>query len=182
MRGRLRIRVAGVKPEAALERAVCDYLALDGWRSLKTDPVSDRSRGKGFGELGMADHKFWRYQCDQCAEEDCEKCLPAKKDLPGPWRAWVQMMWIEFKTPTGRVEPHQRDWHQLERARGAFTLIAGVDFPASTEGFCSWYAQSGLARRKLRVAGTPPRQPDSNVKRRFTLAPAKSIIQRKSKL
>jgi hypothetical protein len=30
-------------PEADLERAATDLLALGGWRALKTDPVSDSS-------------------------------------------------------------------------------------------------------------------------------------------
>jgi hypothetical protein len=35
------------------------------------------------------------------------------------------------------------------RARGALTLIAGEDFPASVDGFRCWYAASGLRRRPL---------------------------------
>lgn len=140
-----------MKPEAALERAVTEYLALDGWRSLKTDPVSDRSRAKGFGEVGMADMMFLRFQCDRCANEDCERCLPAKRDLPGPWRAWTQVLMIEFKSPRGRLAAHQRAWHEAERARGAMTLIAGIDFRATLEGFAFWYGQSGLARRRLEI-------------------------------
>ena len=38
-----------------------EYLQLDGWRPIRTDPVSDRARGKGFGELGMPDYLFLRY-------------------------------------------------------------------------------------------------------------------------
>src|SRR4029453_17774142 len=42
-------------PESLIEGECCKLLAEDGWRILKTDPVSDRGRGKGFGEPGMAD-------------------------------------------------------------------------------------------------------------------------------
>ena len=44
---------------------------------------------------------------------------------------------------------HQVAWHQRERARGALTLLAGVDFPATIEGFAEWYRASGLMRRAL---------------------------------
>jgi hypothetical protein len=39
-------------------------LVQDGWRALKTSPVSRRARGVGFGELGMADYLYIRY-CPQ---------------------------------------------------------------------------------------------------------------------
>ncbi len=60
-------------------------------------------------------------------------------------------MWIEWKRERRRraTKPTeiQMLWHQAERARGAFTLIAGVDFPATIEGFRDWYRASGLQRR-----------------------------------
>jgi len=37
----------------------------------------------------------------------------------------------------------------LERKRGALTLIAGQDFPATIEGFKAWYIGSGLNRRTI---------------------------------
>lgn len=167
-----------MKPEAALERAVAQYLALDGWRAIKTDPVSRREWGKGFGEKGMADFFFLRFQCDRCRNEDCENCLPAKCDLPGPWRAWTQVLMIEFKAPRGRLKPHQRTWHAAERARGALTLIAGQDFAPTLEGFDFWYAHSGLRRRKLKLEKTPPPL-SSDIGRRFKLATADRTIQRR---
>ena len=112
------------KTEALIELECCHLLAADGWRILKTDPVSDRSRGKGFGELGMADTLAIRYGSQPAAE----------------------VAWLEWKAPGGRVRKHQLEWHTKERARGAMTLIAGVDFPASVEGFRDWYAASGLQR------------------------------------
>lgn len=127
--------------EADLERQCSDLLALDGWRSLKTDPVSDRSRGKGFGELGMADRLYIRYKLSQSGPH-----FTATEDalfLP-----WAEILWVEWKTKTGRAEDHQVAWHTAERARGALVLLAGVDFPAHFEGFTQFYAQSGLLRRK----------------------------------
>jgi hypothetical protein len=56
------------------------------------------------------------------------------------------VLWIEFKALKGQPSKAQLDWHAKERARGALTWIAGVDFPASVEGFRAHYLASGLAR------------------------------------
>jgi hypothetical protein len=81
--------------EAQTEQQCSDFLALDGWRSLKTDPVRDRSRGKGFGELGMADRLYIRYG---------ESGIVPETDLHGRAfrmiRAGAQVLWIEWKTRT----------------------------------------------------------------------------------
>jgi hypothetical protein len=110
-------------PESLIEAECCKLLSEDGWRILKTDPVSDKSRGKGFGEPGMADTLALRYGRHFACE-----CL-----------------WLEWKAPGGRVKKHQLEWHTRERARGAVTAIAGLDFPASVKGFRGWYRASGLA-------------------------------------
>lgn len=115
-------------PEALIEAECTRLLEQDGWRALRTDPVSDRGRGKGFGELGMADHWFGRP-------------LPSA----GPYA--VEMLWCEFKAGKKQAEKHQRDWHNKERARGFKTWIANEDFPATAEGFQCHYAKSGLMRR-----------------------------------
>ncbi len=119
--------MSGLKlSEADIERTSSDYLCkVEGWRKLKTDPVSRREWGKGFGEKGMADALYLRYGKPP------------------------EVLWIEWKSLHGEVKPHQRDWHTAERARGALTLMAGVDFPASIDGFLNWYRQSGLMRRTL---------------------------------
>ncbi len=148
-----RIGVKNLMLEAQIEEECTKLLEEDGWRSLRTDPVSDRGRGKGFGEVGMADHLFIRYEtiryCPTCGRnchdyETCGQCheTPERK----PWMSGV--MWIEFKSAKGKPAKHQLEWHQKERARGAMTLIAGVDFPASVEGFKQFYRNSGLQRRK----------------------------------
>jgi hypothetical protein len=131
----VRTRVAPRLKEADIQRTITDLLELDGWRHIKTDPVSDRARGKGFGEKGMADDLYIRYN-------------------PSPM--WVapgaaQVLWIEHKRPKGVVPQHQKDWHAAERARGALTLIAGQDFPASVDGFWDWYRASGLMRKDIRL-------------------------------
>jgi hypothetical protein len=111
--------------ESLIELECCKLLSEDGWRILKTDPVSDRGRGKGFGELGMADTLAVRY------------------GRPG---AVCEVLWLEWKSRGGRVKKHQLDWHAKERARGAMTAIAGVDFAPSVQGFIGWYRSSGLAK------------------------------------
>lgn len=112
--------------EKHVEQAVRDFLALDGWRSFKTDPCSDRSRGKGFGEVGMPDCLFVRYG------------LP----ISG------QILWIEFKRPGKKPTAHQLAWHDAERARGALVLV--VD---DIDLFREWYAKSGLRRRVTSASG-----------------------------
>ena len=124
--------------ESDLERQCSDLLALDGWRTLKTDPVSDKSRGKGFGELGMADRLYIRYWYEKTAQSNDEtECLY--------WPA--EVMWIEWKSARGTVKPHQKTWQMAEKARGALVVCTKVDFHPTFEGFCAWYAKSGLLRR-----------------------------------
>jgi hypothetical protein len=106
--------------EADIEKACTEILELDGWRALKTNPCSDRSRGKGFGEIGMADYLYIRYH------------------NWGP-QGNAEVMWIEWKRPGGKATLEQRLWTVAERKRGALALIAGHDFPASIEGFKAWY-------------------------------------------
>ena len=48
--------------EAELERSPADFSALDRLARAKTDPVSQIPR-QGFGEDGMADCPFLRFQC-----------------------------------------------------------------------------------------------------------------------
>lgn len=118
--------------EADVQRAVVDMLAADGWRSIRTDPVSDRSRGKGFGEIGMPDYLFVRYDWDQRTRSGA-----ARQTLS-------EVMWIEFKAPDKYETKSQRDWHIKERTRGGFVLVvSGVD------DFREWYKTSGLMRNQI---------------------------------
>ncbi len=119
--------------ELDIAKTCSDLLQHDQWRLLVTDPVSNRQLGKGFGEPGMADRLFMRYGVTPAAE----------------------VLWIEFKrirpghkAPT-KPTPLQMQWHTHERALGAMTWIAGVDFEATIEGFIHHYNQSGLARIKF---------------------------------
>lgn len=128
--------------EADLERAASDLLELDGWRTLKTDPVSRREWGKGFGELGMADRLYIRYQ-ERFLQPDSNGGQLAHANAI----AAAAVMWIEWKRPGGKATTTQKMWHTAERARGALTLIAGEDFTPTFEGFREWYLASGLMRR-----------------------------------
>lgn len=154
------------KPLKLSERdisATCvDFMILDGWRHLRTDPVSDRAtvntirramatislpphvrdkingiinksvRGKGFGEVGMADSMFIRY---------------LHRDGLKFEREDVELIWCEFKALKGKPSPEQIAWIAQERVRGALVWLAGLDFPATIEGFRAHYIASGLARR-----------------------------------
>ena len=123
--------------EADIERTCTEWLALDGWRCLKTNPCSDRARGKGFGELGMADCLYIRY-----VRDSWNPSFRAEAPLCG-------VMWIEWKRRGSKAKAHQTAWHVAERARGALVLVAGKDFPASIEDFQAWYRASGLMRKAL---------------------------------
>lgn len=122
--------------EAEIQNACAMILEYDGWRRLRTDPVSRREWAKGFGEPGMADDLFIRYGYFE--------------DLNLTYRhVLAEVMWIEWKRKGGSAAEHQIAWHVLERKRGALTLIAGQDFEASVEGFKAWYQLSGLQRRSV---------------------------------
>jgi hypothetical protein len=113
-------------PEQQIALECEQLLREDGWRTIRCEPISDRSRGRGFGEAGMPDLLALRYS----------------RQIPGA----CECLWIEWKARGGRVKKHQLEWHTRERARGAMTAIAGVDFPATIQGFQIWYRSSGLAR------------------------------------
>ncbi len=114
--------------ESEIETACTKLLEEDDWRALRTDPVSDRGRGKGFGEIGMADHLYLRYDAIYLR---------------------ANVLWVEFKSAKGKPSKEQTAWHTRERARGALTWIAGEDFPASVEGFVAHYRASGLNRGRV---------------------------------
>ena len=93
----------------------------------------------------MADHLYIRYMGHKCASParcSGEHCFPHDK-------ARSRVMWVEWKRKTGKAMAHQKQWHEIERSRGALTLIAGIDFTASIEGFQEWYRVSGLMLRKI---------------------------------
>lgn len=122
--------------EAHVQQTVREFLELDGWRAIRTDPVSDRTRGKGFGEVGMPDCLFLRY-LHYCQGPGCSgvNCIPSHE-------VKAQVMWIEFKRPGQKPKPHQTRWIEAERARNALVLV--VD---DIDAFIAWYKASGLNTR-----------------------------------
>ena len=145
-------RVRNTISEASIQETCSQCLELDGWRRVRTD--LKHLRGMGLQETGMADDLFIRYG-------------PTVNDpINSIDRAmYTQVMWIEWKRERGgngkralytkaeKAKIHQVGWIEAERARGALVLLAGVDFPATIEGFQEYYRKSGLARR---VSCWPP--------------------------
>lgn len=156
--GNIMARAATVRVMERDIRQTCgEFLQWDNWRLLRTEPVSRREWGKGFGEPGMADDLFIRY-------DDFGEPIATSATLAGvpalAVASLAQVLWIEWKrllpSKRGKVwgratraAIHQKAWHVLERRRGGLTLIAGEDFPASIEGFQDWYGKSGLQRRRV---------------------------------
>jgi len=130
--------------ERDIAKTCSDFLELDGWRPIKMEPISRREWGKGTGEKGQADYLYVRYKA--ICKDHPDKMVAMKKGVLCGY-PWVELLWIEWKSAKGKPKPHQLDWHRAERARGALTWIAGVDFPASIEGFMDHYRHSGLLRR-----------------------------------
>jgi hypothetical protein len=128
--GKLRIS------EADVQKAVVQILELDGWRAIRTDPVSDKSRGKGFGEVGMPDYLFIRYLNGSVLE------------YPGGHmvlkRPAAEVLWVEFKRKNGVPRAHQVAWHTNENARGGMVRIAD-----DAGDFREWYKTSGLMRHEI---------------------------------
>lgn len=120
--------------ERTLQETASDFLGLDGWRRIRTD--LPHLRGLGVQERGIADDLYIRY-AGASSGERVSRC--------------DEILWIEWKAPNGVTAQHQLAWHEAERARGALTWIAGIDFPATIEGFQTHYFHSGLAR-KVRLA------------------------------
>jgi hypothetical protein len=128
--------------ESDIQETCSQMLELDDWRRVRTD--MKQLRGMGVQEPGMADDLYLRYMV----------MIPVFVGNGSDFAAMCEAMWIEWKRLKGGAKPtkagnRQRDWHRLERRRGALTLIAGEDFPASIEGFRDFYKTSGLMRRKI---------------------------------
>lgn len=131
--------------ERQIERTCTAFLALDGWRALKTDPVSRREWGKGFGEKGMADCLYIRYELgDRLLDESDLDCYGISETT---LYSFAEVLWIEWKRVGGKTATHQAQWHIAERARGALVWVAGQDFAPDFDSFVAFYRTSGLLRR-----------------------------------
>lgn len=138
-RGVVRARTAPRITEAQIQKAIVDFLALDGWRCIVTDPPW--MRGLGVTERGIPDNLFIRYCCGPNA---------LLTDVDDIRRADAQVLWLEAKRKGGKAGEHQKAWHARERARGALVWCAGEDFEATIEAFRAHYIKSGLARKVTR--------------------------------
>ncbi len=152
--------------EKEIQKACVQLMELDGWRHLRTDPVSDVStvrlivaallaaempgaaaiarrfqRGKGFGEVGMPDSLFLRYSA-------------SNRYRPVPE---AEVLWCEWKRLDGETSTQQRLWHAAERSKYGEVWVAGENFPPSVAGFWAHYCASALLRNRslLNAAGSP---------------------------
>ena len=134
-------RIAPAKPrilEKHVEEAVCNFLEIDGWRSLKQEQNFSDRKVKVTGERGMPDRLFIRYTYPP----GNSKLLAGHTEYSASLQAMCGVIWIEFKAPGKLPRPEQTAWHATERALGALVMV--VD---SYDDFRRWYLGSGLARR-----------------------------------
>jgi hypothetical protein len=139
-----RRRAASIS-EAQIQQACTELLLLDDWRVIHTD--LKHLRGMGVQEPGMADDLFIRYlDGSTIVHQSAAAGVRFTAILKAPA---AEVLWCEWKRKGGKAGDHQRNWHVLERKRGALVLVAGEDFPASIDGFREFYKASGLMRRKI---------------------------------
>lgn len=127
--------------EAELQEQCDGLLGYDGWRIVVTDPP--HLRGLGVIEKGIPDRLYIRYVgLGLCKTPQI--CTPVERSLS-------EVLWIEWKKPGGTPSTNQVLWKIAERARGALVWTAGIDFPATLEGFKAFYRDSGMAWIRDRV-------------------------------
>lgn len=133
--------------EAHIQATCTAWLELDGFYALRTDPVSRREWGKGFGEPGMADYQYTRSEplgaCDECGPPGLSKCWNCA--------ASCSQFYVEWKKDGGKQAQNQKDWKAKMQALGFVVITAGVEFHSSITGFCDWYAASGLQRKRISI-------------------------------
>lgn len=129
-------------PEANIEQTCTQLLEWDGWRSFKMEENFSERKKKRTGEPGMADRLYIRYG-------SLSNVNLGTIPEPAFRSGHCEVMWIEWKALDGKRSNAQADWHDAERALGALVLCAGINFPASIEGFREWYKKSGLMRRSI---------------------------------
>jgi hypothetical protein len=105
--------------EREVTKKVKQYLELRGWRGVRMQRTVVSGSFQA-GEPGEADMLFVRYR--------------ANGNVP---RTGHDMIWIEFKSPTGHLGPKQIEWIERERKRGA--MVEVVDDP---EAFRLFYEKT----------------------------------------
>ena len=124
--------------ESDIQRTITDLLRAEGWRVFHFEDGFDQRSRKRKGEPGMPDLLCIRY------------APIIDSELAGPGTAqvlWIELKRIDKRGRTTKASQTQMDWHRDERARGALVWVAGIDFPATIDGFLQFYRQSGLERR-----------------------------------
>lgn len=104
--------------ERDVTKTVRDYMEYRGWRGV-------RINAGPFGKRGQPDFLFLRY-------------------VAGSLKAAA--VWVEFKSPKGRLSPEQTAWIDEERRRGA-TCIVVRDF----DEFVDWYARNVGEEGQMRL-------------------------------
>lgn len=130
--------------EKQIQKTITDLLRVEGWRVFEFEQQWSDKKRKTVGEGGMPDVLAIRYRAGE--RLDAVSILRSIS-VPLDQVLWVELKRVDRRGKTTKASQKQMDWHRDERARGALTLIAGVDFPATIEGFIEWYKSSGLARR-----------------------------------
>lgn len=64
---------------------------------------------------------FWAGDMSQPRRTMMPVGLP---DIYAQHAGWKIRLWVEVKTPTGRLTHHQRAWHEHERAAGGTVIVA----------------------------------------------------------
>ncbi len=115
-----------VVPESDLEDAIISLLCWDGWRVFRFGWALTEAK-RELGEVSSPDLLAVRY----CG------CAPGLAEI----------LWCEVKSRRGKADAGQKLWHDAERKRGALVWCAGLDFPATVDGFRDFYGASNLKRR-----------------------------------
>lgn len=100
--GRLAIR------ERDIQRQVCDYLRAHGWYVLRLNVFRGRLEQGGWieqGEVGMADVLAMRSWCWD-------------NFFMNPMMELCRVLFLEIKTPRGRLSVAQSNWHAWARKQG----------------------------------------------------------------
>lgn len=123
--------------EAHIEEACTQMLQLDGWWTLKLEQNYSEKKRKVVGEAGMADRIYARFENVTQANYKAKQFFAQAK---------AEVMFIEWKSLTGKPGDEQVRWRLKMQKLGALALLAGYDFDRTIEDFRRWYKTSGLMR------------------------------------
>src|SRR5690349_5361847 len=118
--------------EKDIQKTCEGYLEIDGWRIFRMEQNFSERKLKIVGEAGMPDTLAIRYGVTPVLCGAVQRISPVFSGEVEPSfpRQCAEVLFIEWKAARGRISREQKQWHVAERARGAMTLIAGLDFEA----------------------------------------------------